>query len=48
MGDHPVVWVNEKKKARNVYFLMGHDGILMKNTEFTTMVSNAILWAAGK
>ena len=48
MGDHPVVWVNENKKARNVYFLMGHDGILLKNKDFTTMVSNAILWAAGK
>ena len=23
MGDHPVVWVNEKVKARNVYFQMG-------------------------
>lgn len=48
MGDHPVVWVNEKKKARNVYFLMGHDAILLKNKDFTTMVSNAIMWAAGK
>ncbi len=48
MGDHPVVWVNEKKKARNVYFLMGHDASLLKNSQFVTMVSNAILWAAGK
>lgn len=48
MGDHPVVWVNETKKARNVYFLMGHDGILLKNENFTTMFDNAIMWAAGK
>jgi len=48
MGDHPVVWVNEKKKARNVYFLMGHDGILLKNPAFTTMFGNAILWSSGK
>ncbi len=48
MGDHPVVWVNEKKKARNVYFLMGHDGSLLKNPEFVIMFGNAILWAAGK
>jgi type 1 glutamine amidotransferase len=48
MGDHPVVWINEKKKARNVYFLMGHDPMLLKNKEFTTMVSNAIMWAAVK
>jgi type 1 glutamine amidotransferase len=48
MGDHPVVWVNEHKKARNVYFLMGHDGILLSNPDFVTMFSNAIMWAAGK
>jgi type 1 glutamine amidotransferase len=48
MGDHPVVWVNEMKKARNVYFLMGHDGTLLKNGDFRTMFGNAILWAAGK
>jgi len=48
MGDHPVVWINEMKKARNVYFLMGHDASLLKNPEFLTMVSNAIFWAAGK
>jgi uncharacterized protein len=47
MGDHPVVWVNEKKKARNVYFLMGHDGSLLKSEDFTTMFSNAIHWASG-
>jgi len=48
MGDHPVVWVNEKMKARNVYFLMGHDASLLKSKDFTTMFGNAILWAAGK
>jgi type 1 glutamine amidotransferase len=48
MGDHPVVWVNEKKKARNVYILMGHDGILLKNKDFTTLFGNSIEWAAGK
>jgi uncharacterized protein len=48
MGDHPVVWINEKVKARNVYFLIGHDASLLKNDAFKTMVSNAILWAAGK
>jgi uncharacterized protein len=48
MGDHPVVWVNEKMKARNVYFLIGHHANLLKNEAFKTMVSNAIFWAAGK
>lgn len=47
MGDHPAVWVNEKMKARNVYFLMGHHAELLKNRDFTTMFGNAILWAAG-
>lgn len=47
MGDHPVVWVNENKKARNVYFLMGHSKTLYDNEDFTTMFRNAILWAAG-
>jgi type 1 glutamine amidotransferase len=46
MGDHPVIWMNEKVKARNVYFLMGHSASLLKSAEFITMISNAILWAA--
>lgn len=48
MGDHPAVWVNESKKARNVYFLMGHYGTLFQSENFTKMFENAILWAAGK
>jgi type 1 glutamine amidotransferase len=48
MGDHPVVWVNENKKSRNVYFLMGHSGILLKNEAFMAMFGNAIIWTAGK
>lgn len=46
MGDHPVIWSNEKMKARNVYFLMGHHPNLLKSIEFKTMFQNAILWAA--
>ncbi len=46
MGDHPVVWVNEKMKARNVFFLMGHHPNLFKSDPFKKMVSNAIIWAA--
>lgn len=48
MGDHPVIWVNEKMKARNVYFLMGHHANLFKSDDFKKMFANAILWAAGK
>lgn len=48
MGDHPVVWINEKMKARNVYFLMGHDASLLKSKDFSKMFTNAIQWAAGR
>jgi type 1 glutamine amidotransferase len=47
MGDHPVIWTNEKMKARNVYFLFGHHANLLKSDEFKTMFGNAILWAGG-
>lgn len=48
MGDHPVVWVNEHKKARNVYFQMGHSGDLYAVAPFTTMFRNAIQWVLDK
>ena len=44
MGDHPVVWVNESKKARNVYFQIGHSSKLYETEGFTTMFRNAINW----
>jgi len=48
MGDHPVIWVNEHKSARNVYFLMGHHAVLFESESFKTLFSNAILWVSGK
>ena len=48
MGDHPVVWVNEAKAAKNVYFQMGHSGKLYDNEAFTTMFRNAIRWILEK
>ena len=48
MGDHPVVWVNGQKKARNVYFLMGHSNRLFESADFKTMFANAIRWAGNK
>ncbi len=47
-GDHPVVWSNENMKARNVYIFMGHRAEHFNNPAYTTMVHNAILWAAGR
>lgn len=46
MGDHPVIWVNEKKKARNIYFLMGHHSELFESENFVKMFGNAITWAS--
>jgi len=47
MGDHPVIWTNEKMKARNIYILMGHHPSLFENHAYKTLFHNAILWAAG-
>lgn len=44
MGDHPVVWVNEDKKARNVYIQIGHSKKLYETEDFTKMFRNAIRW----
>jgi type 1 glutamine amidotransferase len=46
MDDHPVIWVNPHKAARNVYFLIGHSQKLFDSKEFKTMFSNAIEWAS--
>jgi type 1 glutamine amidotransferase len=48
MGDHPVVWTNDRLAARNVYIFMGHGPELFQSTPFTTLVRNAVLWAAGR
>ena len=48
MGDHPVVWTNRKVPARNLYIFMGHAPDLFDNAAYTTLVRNAIFWAAGR
>jgi len=45
-GDHPVIWTNDRMKARNVYIFMGHHPELFENSAFTTIFHNAVLWAA--
>jgi chitinase len=47
MGDHPVVWINENVKARNVYFQFGHGEILYRDNNFLNMFRNAIEWTLG-
>jgi uncharacterized protein len=48
MGDHPVIWTNPHVAARNVYIFMGHGPDLLQNKAYTTILGNAIMWAAGK
>jgi type 1 glutamine amidotransferase len=45
MGDHPVIWTNEKMAARNVYIFMGHGPWLFKNPSYRQLFTNAIDWA---
>jgi len=48
MGDHPVVWTNEKMKARNVYIFMGHRPEHFHNPAWVRIFTNAIFWTAGQ
>jgi type 1 glutamine amidotransferase len=48
MGDHPVIWTNEKYKARNVFLFMGHHPDHFQNAAYRTLLRNCILWAAKK
>lgn len=44
MGDHPVIWTNPTKKARNIYFQFGHSASLWQNPSFIRMFENALQW----
>ena len=44
MGDHPVIWINPQKRARNVYFQFGHSKSLFENPAFLTLFENALKW----
>ena len=48
MGDHPVIWINEKIKARNVYIFMGHSPDLFNNSAYKKIFANAVFWASKK
>ncbi|SFD16261.1 ThuA domain-containing protein [Flavobacterium phragmitis] len=48
MGDHPVIWTNTNFASRNIYIFMGHSPDLFQNEAYTTLLKNAIFWAAGK
>lgn len=44
MGDHPVIWINEQVKAKNIYIAMGHFPELLDDKNFITLFRNAIFW----
>ncbi len=46
MGDHPVIWSNEKMRARNIYIFMGHAPELFDDDNYKILFRNAIFWAA--
>lgn len=48
MGDHPVVWTNRSKPARNLYIQFGHSPSLVENPDFRALMTNALQWAAGR
>jgi len=48
MGDHPVIWTNEHVKARNIFIAMGHYPQLLSDTNYATLLRNAIFWAVKK
>ncbi len=45
MGDHPMIWTNEKY-ARMIYICPGHDPSVLRNNDYVTLLHDAILWAA--
>jgi type 1 glutamine amidotransferase len=44
MGDHPVIWSNPAKRARNVYFQFGHSKLLFENAAFIQLLENSLRW----
>jgi type 1 glutamine amidotransferase len=47
MGDHPLIWTNEKY-PKTIYIGVGHDPSLLINKNYVNMVKNSILWGASK
>jgi type 1 glutamine amidotransferase len=47
MGDHPIIWTNERYR-RMIYIGVGHSPDLLSDSNYTTMVRDALCWAGGK
>jgi type 1 glutamine amidotransferase len=48
MGDHPVIWTNDKLRGRNLYVFMGHHPNLFANSAYTTLLTSSIMWLANE
>jgi type 1 glutamine amidotransferase len=47
MGDHPLIWVNEKYR-RMIYIGVGHDSTAYANPPYAALLINAVKWAGSK
>lgn len=47
MGDHPLVWTNEKY-PKTIYIGVGHDPSVLENEYWVAMLKNSIVWGASK
>ena len=47
MGDHPIIWTNEKY-PHTIYIGVGHDPSVLTNKNYVQLLHDSILWAAGK
>jgi type 1 glutamine amidotransferase len=47
MGDHPMIWTNEKYR-RALYIGIGHDPTICSDPSFAILMRDAVLWAASQ
>ncbi len=45
MGDHPIVWTNERYR-RAIYIALGHDPSSLTNEAYGILLRDSLLWAA--
>lgn len=45
MGDHPMIWVNERYR-RAIYIGLGHDPSAFESAPYCTLLRDSVLWAA--
>src|SRR5260221_2064841 len=45
MGDHPIIWTNQRYR-RMIYIGVGHDPVLLADSNYAALLRDAILWAS--